>query len=85
VRDGGSPGASLEAANYAQVRKEAVAKGLITDPEIDAVLVRLDAPDFAVISPVMFTASGRRPALIAERSDRDLPSSKDRSPKGHLP
>src|SRR5262249_17484676 len=66
VRDGGSPGASLDAANYAQVRKEAVAKGLITDAEIDAVLARLDAPDFAVLSPVMFTAWGRRPGITAE-------------------
>jgi ubiquinone/menaquinone biosynthesis C-methylase UbiE len=61
VREGGSPGASLDAANYAQVRREAVAKGLITEAEIDAVLARLDAPDFAVFSSVMFTAWGRRP------------------------
>jgi ubiquinone/menaquinone biosynthesis C-methylase UbiE len=74
VCEGGSSGASLEAANVAQVRKEAVAKGLITDAEIDAVLARLNAPDFAVFSPVMFTAWGRRPTLTAERSDRDLPS-----------
>ena len=66
VRDGGSPGASLDAANFAQVRKEAVAKGLITDAEVDAVLARLDAPDFAVFSPVMFTAWGRRPRITAE-------------------
>jgi hypothetical protein len=64
VREGGSLGASLDAANYPQVRKEAVAKGLITDAEIDAVLARLDAPDFAVFSPVMFTAWGRRPAAV---------------------
>jgi hypothetical protein len=62
VREGGSLGASLDAASFAQVRTEAVAKGLITDAEIDAVLARLDAPDFAVLSPVMFTACGRRPA-----------------------
>jgi ubiquinone/menaquinone biosynthesis C-methylase UbiE len=61
VREGGSPGASLDAANVMQVRKEAVAKGLITDGERDAVLARLDAPDFAVFWPVMFTACGRRP------------------------
>ena len=61
VREGGSPGTSLEAANIVQVRNEAVAKGLITDAEIDAVLARLNAPDFAVFSPVMFTAWGRAP------------------------
>jgi ubiquinone/menaquinone biosynthesis C-methylase UbiE len=61
VREGGSAGANIDAANFAQVRKEAVAKGLVTDAEIDAVLARLDAPDFAVFSPVMFTAWGRAP------------------------
>jgi ubiquinone/menaquinone biosynthesis C-methylase UbiE len=61
VREGGSLGASLDAANYTQVRREAISKGLITDAEIEAVLGRLDAPDFAVFSPVMFTAWGRRP------------------------
>jgi ubiquinone/menaquinone biosynthesis C-methylase UbiE len=66
VREGGSPGTSLDAANYAQVRKEAVAKGLITDAEIDALLARLDAPDFAVFSSVMFTAWGRRPGIDAK-------------------
>jgi ubiquinone/menaquinone biosynthesis C-methylase UbiE len=63
VCEGGGLGVSLDAANFAQVRKEAVARGLITDAEIDAVLARLDAPDFAVFSPVMFTAWGRRPDL----------------------
>jgi len=66
VREGGSPGASLDAANFAQVRKEAVAKGLITDAEIDALLARLDAPDFAVFSSVMFTAWGRRPGFATK-------------------
>jgi hypothetical protein len=63
VREGGSPGASLEAANFAQVRQEAVAKGLITDDEVNAVLGRLEAPGFAVLSPVMFTAWGQRPDI----------------------
>jgi ubiquinone/menaquinone biosynthesis C-methylase UbiE len=62
VCPGGSLGTSLDAANYAQVRKEAVAKGLITDAEIDAVLARLDAPDLALFSLVMYTAWGRRPS-----------------------
>jgi hypothetical protein len=60
VSEGGSLGASLDAANFAQVRREAVAKGLVTDAEIDAVLARLDTPDFAIFSLVMFTAWGRR-------------------------
>jgi ubiquinone/menaquinone biosynthesis C-methylase UbiE len=61
VSEGGSLGASLDAAKFAQVRREAVAKGLVTDAEINAVLARLDAPDFALFSLVMFTAWGRRP------------------------
>jgi ubiquinone/menaquinone biosynthesis C-methylase UbiE len=75
VREGGSPGASLDAANYAQVREEAVTKGLITDAEIDALLARLDAPDFAVFSSLMFTAWGRRPGFAA----------KPTHPEGNLP
>jgi hypothetical protein len=61
VRQGGSPGARLDAANFAQIREEAIAKSLITDSEIDSLLQRLADPDFAVLSPVMFTAWGRRP------------------------
>src|SRR5262249_59379087 len=63
---GGGLGTSLDAANFAQVRGEAIAKGLATDAEIDAALARLDASDFAVFSPVMFTAWGRRPGITAE-------------------
>lgn len=61
VREGGSPGARLDAANFTQVREEAVAKGLITDPDLEALLDRIAAPDFAVFSPVMLTAWGRAP------------------------
>jgi SAM-dependent methyltransferase len=79
VSEGGSLGASLDAANFAQVRREAVAKGLVTDAEIDAVLARLNAPDFALFSLVMFTAWGRRPALTADQVRIDCPQS-DHSP-----
>jgi ubiquinone/menaquinone biosynthesis C-methylase UbiE len=72
VCERGSLGTSLDTANYGQVRREAVAKGLITDAEFDAVLACLDAPDFAVFSPVMFTAWGRRPGLTVNQSDPDL-------------
>jgi ubiquinone/menaquinone biosynthesis C-methylase UbiE len=64
VCEGRGLGASLDAANFAQVRQEAVAKGLITDDEVNAVLGRLAAPGFAVLSPVMFTAWGRRPDTL---------------------
>ena len=67
----------------------AVARGLITDAEIDAVLARLDAPDLAVFSPVMFTAWGRRSGLAASQSDHAFacqPTSRRTAPaKGHLP
>ncbi len=61
IREGDTPGAHLDVANFTQVREEAVAKGLITSAEIEAVLERLAARDFAVFSPVMLTAWGRRP------------------------
>jgi ubiquinone/menaquinone biosynthesis C-methylase UbiE len=61
VREGSSPAARLDAANFTQVREEAVARGLITDPEVEALLDRIAAPGFAVFSPVMFTAWGRAP------------------------
>src|SRR5262245_13041479 len=54
VCPGGSLGTCLEAANLAHLRTEAVARGLITDAEIDAVLARLEGSDLAVFSPVMF-------------------------------
>jgi len=60
VREGCSLGASLDSANFRQVRDEAVRKGLITESEICAVLSDLETPDFAVFSPVMLTAWGRR-------------------------
>jgi SAM-dependent methyltransferase len=61
VREGGSPASRLDAANFAQVRKEAVDKGLITVAEVDMLLERLASRDFAVFSPLMFTACGRAP------------------------
>ncbi len=67
VREGGSPGAALLAANFAQVRNQAVAKGHVTDAEVNAVLAHLNEPDFALFSPVMFTAWGRRPHSTADR------------------
>ena len=60
VREGGNSGASLVAANFAQIRKEAVSKGLITDAEVHKVLKCLGSPTFAIFSPIMFTAWGRR-------------------------
>jgi hypothetical protein len=54
------------------VRNEAVAKGLVTEAEVDAVLARLNEPDFALFSPVMFTAWGRRPQSLADRASASV-------------
>jgi ubiquinone/menaquinone biosynthesis C-methylase UbiE len=75
VHEGGSAGARMDAANLAQIRGEVVTKGLITDAEVDAALTRLDAPDFAVFSPVMFTAWGRRPQFTADRASASVAQS----------
>lgn len=61
VREGGSLGAKLDAANIAQIRNEAIAKGVATEADFDAALSALASSDFAMFSPIMFTAWGRRP------------------------
>jgi hypothetical protein len=61
VRPGGSAGARLDAANFAQVREAALAAGLLTPEELDRMLALLDDPACAFASPTMFTAWGRRP------------------------
>jgi 2-polyprenyl-3-methyl-5-hydroxy-6-metoxy-1,4-benzoquinol methylase len=58
---GSSAGAQLDHANFEQARTEAVARGLISEEEIEQILVWLENPMFAVSSPMMFTAWGRRP------------------------
>lgn len=61
VREGRSPGARLECANFEQIREEAVSAGLITNEEVEQVLTLLADPEFAISASVMFTAWGRRP------------------------
>jgi SAM-dependent methyltransferase len=61
VRPGGSAGARLDAANFAQVREAAIGAGLITAEDLDRMLALLDDPACAFASPTMFTAWGRRP------------------------
>ena len=60
VHPGGSAGARLFKANFAQIRDAAIAAGLIAAAELDRMLALLDDPDFAISTPVMFTAWGRR-------------------------
>jgi SAM-dependent methyltransferase len=61
IRQGGSPGARLDRANFVQVREAAIAAGLSTAEELDRMLTLLDDPAVAFSSPTMFTAWGRRP------------------------
>jgi len=61
VHPGGSAGARLFQANFTQIRDAATAAGLITAAELDRMLVLLDDPDFAISTPMMCAAWGRRP------------------------
>jgi len=61
ARPGGSVGARLDAANFAQAGPAAVAAGLLTAAELDRMLALLGDPACAFASPTMFTAWGRRP------------------------
>ena len=58
---GGSIGAQLDRANFEQVRAEAVGAGLITEAEVDQVLVGLDDPTMAVSTRFLVSAWGRGP------------------------
>jgi ubiquinone/menaquinone biosynthesis C-methylase UbiE len=60
VWPGGSAGARLLQANFAQVRAEALERGLITEQELAEATALLDDPGFAVSSTMMFSAWGRR-------------------------
>jgi ubiquinone/menaquinone biosynthesis C-methylase UbiE len=60
VRPGGTAGTALDKANFGQIRADLVASGQITEQEINRVLQLLDDPEFAIMSNVLFTASGRR-------------------------
>jgi SAM-dependent methyltransferase len=54
-------GASLLRASYEQRRHAMIDTGYVTDQEFDADLARLDAADFMMPSPLMWTVWGRRP------------------------
>jgi ubiquinone/menaquinone biosynthesis C-methylase UbiE len=62
---GGTVGARMVRANFEQVRTEALQRELITGCEIEEALALLDDPTFAVSSPVMMSAWGRRRAMIS--------------------
>jgi SAM-dependent methyltransferase len=60
VWPGGSARAQLDRVNIEQVRVEAVARGFVTEAEIEQTLAVLEDPIIAFSSPVMFSAWGRR-------------------------
>lgn len=59
-RRGGSPGAQLDKANLHQVRDQLLDERLLRAEELDRLLHLLDDPNFAVASPVMFSAWGQQ-------------------------
>jgi SAM-dependent methyltransferase len=61
IRSGGSPGAQLDAVNFAQVRNALIDGELLTTEVLDATLQLLGDAGCMVSSPMMFTAWGRRP------------------------
>jgi SAM-dependent methyltransferase len=58
---GGSAGAALTRANFQQLHEELIASGLVTARELQQDIARLEEPDFVMPSPILWTASGRRP------------------------
>jgi SAM-dependent methyltransferase len=68
VGAGGSAYAHLLRANFAQLREPAIAAGLLTTGEFDRLLALLEDPDFALSTPVLFSAWGRRPQEVAPES-----------------
>jgi hypothetical protein len=60
----GSPGESMLRANYMQLRSQMVDEGYIGGEQVEADLRRLQDPNFAMPSAVMWSAIGRRPCGI---------------------
>jgi 2-polyprenyl-3-methyl-5-hydroxy-6-metoxy-1,4-benzoquinol methylase len=56
----GSPMATLLRASYELRRRAMIDAGYLTGPEFDADLERMEADDFMMPSPIMWTAWGRR-------------------------
>jgi hypothetical protein len=56
----GTAGTSLMRANYLQLRADMIDAGYINEEEFEEDLTRLEAADFLTLSPIMWTAWGRR-------------------------
>jgi SAM-dependent methyltransferase len=63
VQAGGSSGTNLQKANFSQVRRAAVAAGLISDEEVSEALRDLDNPTSTYFTLVMMSAWGRKPKI----------------------
>jgi protein-L-isoaspartate O-methyltransferase len=61
IGPGGSPVADLNLANVRQTREQLVAAGLLTDQQIDRFCHRISDPRLTLMTPVMISATGRRP------------------------
>lgn len=71
VWSGASDGLMLDRANLDQVFPEAQERGLLTRNEYDACVTLLEDPEFAVCSPVLFTAMGQKRHPPSERQNQD--------------
>ena len=61
--DSASGGAELMRVNFEQIGGAMVAAGFISDAQLQADVARLQAEDFAMPSPILWTVAGRRSAL----------------------
>jgi len=69
----GSAGASLMRANFLQLRADMINAGYITEAEFKHDLAQLEASDFLTLSPIMWTASGRRPWALSPSPNESTP------------
>jgi SAM-dependent methyltransferase len=59
-----SSGTSLMRANFQQLRADMIKAGYITEDEFKQDLAHLEESDFLTLSPIMWTAWGRRPQAL---------------------
>jgi 2-polyprenyl-3-methyl-5-hydroxy-6-metoxy-1,4-benzoquinol methylase len=59
--DAHNPGTELMRVNFEQLGAQLVAGGYVSADQLRVDLARLNAPDFAVPSPIMWTVAGRKP------------------------
>lgn len=61
VMEGGSPGARWFKHSLEHLRGRLVGPGLLTDQEVDGMLVHFGDPTWSALSPIIFAGWGRRP------------------------